>query len=180
MTGLRTPVLRAGRWPACAAGAVLLASAAAVAAEAGPWLEYHNERYGFSLRVPARYFVEGISRNPEAGNVWISRNRQARLIAVAGPNETGGSLDSYRSFVMAKSYAGARFDYMPVHDDWFVLSGVKGNQVFYERVTFVCDGRYIYGWQMFYPVGQKRVYDRVVEEVHRNYRVGSGEGGSCD
>jgi hypothetical protein len=144
------------------------------------WLEYHNERFDFALKVPAEQFRPGTARNPEVGALWISRDGQARLIAVAGPNETGGSLADYRSFIMETTYPNARFDYTPQRDNWFVLSGVQGDQIFYERVTFVCDGRYIYGWQLHYPVRQKRLYDQIVEEIHRNYHIGRGEIGGCD
>lgn len=162
---------------ACAA---FLVSAAAATAATGEWIEYFNERYGFSLRIPADHFVQGEAQNPEAGNVWVSHDRQARLMAVAGLNQTGGSLESYRDFVMQQTYAGAEFTYTPMRKTWFVLSGIKDGQVFYERITFVCGGRYIYGWQMFYPVSQKWLYDRIVEDIHRSYRIGHGEGESCD
>lgn len=158
----------------------VVAAVLAPAVLAEPVIEYQNEKYGYSLLVPGDVFTEGVSRNPEVGSVWISRDQRARLSAVAGPNEAGGTLESYRRVVMAETYAGAKFDYTPVRDTWFVLSGVKNNQVFYERITFVCDGRYIYGWQLFYPVSQKGMYDRIVEEIHRNYRVGNGEDGSCE
>jgi len=159
---------------------VVFALIIAPAVRAGPVLEYRNEKWGFFLQVPSEVFIEGVSRNPEAGNIWISRDQRARLSAVAGPNDSGQSLEDYRRLVMEETYAGARFDYTPVRDTWFVLSGVKDKQVFYERITFVCDGRYIYGWQLFYPVGQKRIYDRIVEEIHRSYRLGNGEGDSCE
>jgi hypothetical protein len=149
-------------------------------ATAQSWLEYRNERYDFSIKVPAEHFRQGTARNPEVGALWISRDGQARLIAVAGQNETGGSLQDYRAFVMERTYANARFEYTPMRENWFVLSGVQGDQIFYERITFVCGGRYIYGWQLHYPVRQKRLYDRIVEEIHRNYRVGRGEDGRCD
>lgn len=142
--------------------------------------QYVNEKYGFSLQVPADVFVEGDSRNPEAGTVWVSRDGRARLSAVAGPNETGGTMESYRRFVMGQTYAGARFTYTPASHNWFVLSGIKDDQVFYERITFVCDGRYIFGWQMFYPVSEKRFYDRIVEEIHSSYRIAYDRQGGCD
>ncbi len=143
-------------------------------------LEYRNEKYGFTMKVPADQFVAGTARNPEIGALWISRDKLARLLAVAAPNETGGSIESYREFVIENTYANAHFDYTPQRDNWFVLSGTMGDQVFYERITFVCDGRYIYGWQLFYPARQKRLYDAIVEEIHRNYQVGKGEDGKCD
>jgi hypothetical protein len=158
---------------------LLLQGFSGATASAGQLIEYRNEKFGFSLRLPADQFVEGTSRNPEVGTLWISRDRLARLIAVASPNETGGSIESYRAFVMKNTYAGARFDYTPQRENWFVLSGIKGDQIFYERITFVCGDRYIYGWQLFYPIRQKHLYDQIVEQIHRDYRVGNGEDGRC-
>ncbi len=154
--------------------------ASAMAGNRGPVLEYRNEKYGFSIKVPAEQFVAGTTRNPQIGGLWISRDNQARLLAVAAPNETGGSIKSYREFVMGNTYANAQFTYTPQRDNWFVLSGFMGDQVFYERITFACAGRYIYGWQLFYPTRQKSLFDPIVEEIHRNYRVGKGEDGNCD
>ena len=142
--------------------------------------EYRNPKYGFTMRVPADVFEPGVTRNTEAGNLWISRDKQARLVAAAQINVTGESLQSYRKFLMAQNYPGATFDYTPLKDTWFVMSGVDtAGNMFYERVTFACEGRYIYGWQLSYPVGERQRYDRVVEAIHRGYRVGNGEYGSC-
>lgn len=165
------------------AGATLLAAAHAASlpatGEGGGWTSYRNDRYGFSLNFPAEVFVEGETRNREQGALWVSRDRQARLIAVATRNETGETLQSYRSFLIETTYKGASFDYAPQRDNWFVLSGVQNGQVFYERIVFACEGRYIYGWQMRYPLARKRLYDLVVERVHRSYEAGRGEDGKC-
>lgn len=165
-----------------AAGLIAPTQAAPVEnSDAAPpgWMTYRNQRFGFSLSVPADVFVEGEARNKEQGSVWISHDRQARLLAVATRNETGETVQSYRAFRIQNSYKGAAFDYMPHRDNWFVLSGVQGGQVFYERILFACDGRYIYGWQMRYPIARKRFYDRLVEQVHRGYEPGRGEDGNC-
>lgn len=142
--------------------------------------DYRNRKYGFALRVPPEHFVAGNPRNPDEGGLWVSRDGRARLIAVAAPNTSGESLDSYRRFVMQETYKSASFDYTPVRDNWFVLSGSMGGQLFYERITFACQGRYIYGWQVMYPADQKRLYDRLVEAIHRSYRPGRGEDGNCN
>jgi hypothetical protein len=164
----------------CLLGATLLAASFVEgAATNGSGIPYRNEKFGFSLSVPGKLFVPGRSRNAADGGLWISRDRQARLVAVAGRNETNETLRSYRAFVIQQSYADARLDDTPVQDTWFVLSGTKGNQMFYERITFVCDGRYIYGWQIFYPARQRRIYDQIVEELERSYRPGQGESGDC-
>ena len=143
-------------------------------------LDYSNARYGFSLRIPADVFEPGATRNSEAGGLWVSRDGQARMVAAAQTNETKETVPSYRKFLMEQTYAEAAFDYAPVRDTWFVLSGTtKDGQLFYERVSFACEGRYIYGWQLMYPPAEKQRYDRIVEAVHRSYRVGQGPNGNC-
>jgi hypothetical protein len=50
-----------------------------------------------------------------------------------------------------------------------VLSGARGDKVFYERVAFSCDGKSLHGWQMIYPLSERTFYDLVADEVHRNH-----------
>lgn len=142
-------------------------------------ISYYNQRYGFSLRLPGDIFVPGQARNPDGGALWESRDGQVRVLAVAAVNTSGETLTSYRQFVMETTYKNATFDYLPMRDNWFVLSGEMDGRIFYERITFVCDGRYIYGWQMTYPAAEKRKWDRIVETIHRSYRPGRGEDGRC-
>lgn len=143
------------------------------------WSTYKNQKFGFQLSYPGGLFIAAPTPNSESGGVWKSTDGVARLIATAAPNDTSETLESYRSFVMAESYADAQLDYAPVKDTWFVLSGRKGDTMFYERITFVCEGRYIYGWQLNYPAEQRRKYDAIVEAIHRSYKVGRG-GSDCD
>lgn len=140
---------------------------------------YFNERFGFSLALPGNVFVAGQPRNPEAGGLWESRDGKARLIAVASENKARETLHNYRRFLMEEIYKGAEFDYAPLRDSWFVLSGRMDDLMFYERITFVCGGRFIYGWQMHYPVSERQSYDRIVEAIHKSYRAGRGEDGRC-
>jgi hypothetical protein len=143
------------------------------------WSTYRNERYGFQLAYPGGLFLQKETPRPENGALWTTADGAARLIATAAANEAAGTLASYREFVMAETYADARFDYAPVKATWFVLSGQKGDMIFYERIDFVCQGRFIYGWQLNYPASQRRKFDLIVEAIHRSYKVGRGEGGSC-
>ena len=166
------------RWLAAVA-ALLAFCCGGAGAQPGDRVEYRNPRYGFAMTVPADVFQQGDTRNAEAGNLWVSYDGQARLIAGAQVNEGGESLQAYRRYLMETTYTGASFDYTPMRDTWFVLSGMKDGQMFYERVTFACGGRYIYGWQIMYPATDRRRWDRIVEQVHRSYRPGRGEDGNC-
>lgn len=181
--GTRDPDAVATTRHVLAALAVAIASAVLAATsgaqDAATPFDYRNQRFGFSLQVPPDTFVGGTPRNPDIGGLWVSRDGRARLIAVAARNETGETLEGYRRFVMQQTYGEAKFDYTPVRENWFVLSGRKDNQLFYERITFACGGRYIYGWQLMYPRDERRRYDRIVEAIHRSYRPGQGEDGNC-
>ena len=153
-------------------------TAAATASTQG-WSNYRNERFGFQLSFPGGLFVRKETPNADSGALWTSTDGSARLLATATPNETSETLESYREFVMRETYADATFDYTPQKDNWFVLSGLKGDMIFYERITFACQGRFIYGWQVNYPLAQRRKYDPIVEAIHRSYKPGRGDGGGC-
>jgi hypothetical protein len=71
------------------------------------------------------------------------------------------------------------FDYAPQRSNWFVLSGTLGEEMFYERVTFACDGHALHRWKLVYPLSQRTVYGRIIEEVHRRYSHANGQGSGC-
>ena len=60
-----------------------------------------------------------------------------------------------------------------------MISGSRGDKVFYEHVTFSCDGKSIHGWQMIYPSSERTFYDLVADEVYRNYMHFSRSGVRC-
>ena len=153
---------------------VILASVAAVAAAAQDVATYRNDRHGFSLSYPAGTFAPQPQPPPagDDGRVFVSRDGNARLLAGALPNADGMNLRDYRSLVLQQSYPGAAIDYAPMRDNWFVLSGIRDGVMFYERVTFTCGGRRINSWAMLYPAAERRLYDRIVEQVARSYRAG--------
>src|SRR5258705_10536637 len=88
----------------CCLSILAVPCASATVGNAGPMLEYRNEKYGFTMKVPADQFVAGTARNPEIGALWISRDKLARLLAVAAPNETGGASETHRELVIGETY----------------------------------------------------------------------------
>ncbi len=153
---------------------VIVSSVAAVAATAQDIATYRNDRHGFSLSYPAGTFTPQPQSPPagDDGRVFLSRDGNACLLAGALANADGMNLRDYRALVLQQSYPGAAIDYAPMRDNWFVLSGIRDGVMFYERVTFTCGGRRINSWAMLYPAAERRLYDRIVEQVARSYRAG--------
>jgi hypothetical protein len=104
-----------------------------------------------------------------SGQIFRSKDGKAFLQTAAFANVDKVSTAVYKSRVVA-SYAGARIEYERLADNFFVISGIRGKEVFYERVTFSCGGRVINAWAMTYPQAEGALYDRIVEEIARTFR----------
>jgi hypothetical protein len=97
----------------------------------------------------------------------------------AARNLSGRTLSQYRAALIQEHYAKATLDYAPQRNTWFVLSGFSGDDIFYERVTFACDKRSLHGWMLAFPASERSLYDRITEEMHRNYRHSNGPRAGC-
>jgi curved DNA-binding protein CbpA len=133
------------------------------------WASYRNAQFGFVLRYPADVFAYEAGPSSENARTLLSRDGGAMLHIFAADNVAGTTLTRYRRSRMMERYAGAVFDQVPQRKFGFVLSGTQGDNAFYERVTFACDGRAVYGWQMIFPVNQRALYDLVADEMDRTY-----------
>ncbi|MDZ4843437.1 MAG: hypothetical protein SH859_15030 [Hyphomicrobium aestuarii] len=183
------PVQR--RPPACGRTAAIIAFATAVltavpgdaAAQRSPrfdaWGSINDKRYGFQLAYPADVLMPIDTPSGAEGRVLQSADGKAKLLVATFINEQKLSLDAYRQFLLDGNYAGTKIDYAPQRNRWFVLSGERGEFTFYERVTFSCGGELINSWAMIYPTAQKKLYDRVVDIVHKTYAAGAGPRGDC-
>jgi hypothetical protein len=157
------------------AGAVGL-SAGAAAQDKGGLATYKNDRHGFTLSYPTAQFIAFPPATPN-GLQFVSKDGKARMLVGTLANFDGKSLKDYRAFLLAESYPGANVTYAPVRDTWFVVSGVQkdGTTAFYQRVNFVCGGKTINSWTVIFPDAQKKdVYAPIIEQVHRDYRLGDG------
>ena len=149
-----------------------LPTARSVAQDSGGLATYRNERHGFSLSYPAGQFI-ALPSATEDGRQFVSKDGSARLLVGTLPNFDNKNLRDYRTFVLSESYPGAKVDYAPLRDTWFVVSGIHNGMVFYQRVNFTCGNRSINSWAVVFTEGQKAVYDPVIEQVHRDYRLGN-------
>jgi hypothetical protein len=139
---------------------------------------YSNDKHGFSLTYPTRQFLGFPAATPD-GFQAVSKDGKARLLVGTLANYDAKNLGDYRTFILNESYPGANVTYAPVRDTWFVVSGVMNDGVtgFYQRVNFVCGGGNINSWTVIYPFGEKPVYSPIIEQVHKDYRLGDGNCG---
>lgn len=144
-----------------------------LAQDAGGLATYRNERHGFALAYPAAQLI-ALPSATEDGRQFVSKDGSARLLVGTLANFDNKNIGDYRTFVLNESYPGAKVDYAPVRDTWFVVSGVRNGMAFYQRVNFTCGGRTINSWAVVFPEGQKAVYEPIIDQVHRDYKLGTG------
>jgi serine/threonine-protein kinase len=133
------------------------------------WALFENKALDFSIRYPTQIFAADASDGDGEHKVFLSKDGKAKLVVMLDGNGSQQSLTAYRKALREGTYGGASFDYEPTRDNWFVLSGSIGDFMFYDRVTFACNGRFVHRWRLTYPVSQRLEYDGIVEKMHRTY-----------
>jgi len=170
------PALIAGLLLGAAGLATVAATAPVTAQDSGGLVTYKNDRHGFTLAYPSARLIAFPPATPD-GLQFVSRDGKARMLVGTLANFDGRSLADYRTYLLNEGYPGAKVTYAPVRDTWFVVSGVKSDGVtaFYQRVNFVCGGKNINSWTVTFPDAEKKdVYSPLIEQVHRDYRLGNG------
>jgi hypothetical protein len=152
------------------------------------WSPRRNADLGFAYEVPARLF-EPLAEDPteslaprttrRAGVAFRSVDGQAHFQVAAFENVDQVSPAALMRRIAQESYKDAAITFSRLGNTFFILSGNRRGEEFYERVTFSCLGRLITVWHMNYPVRDRALYDRVVETVARSFRPASG-GPECD
>ena len=140
------------------------------AAAQDSWPQYRNERYGFSLLFPSNVFA--VEKQSEAGDgqVFVSKDGEARLLVGALKNADALIPSAYQDYIARESYAAYSISYRRGGDTWFVLSGEGSGKTFYEKVMFSCSGRLINSFAMLYPTEQRKAYDPIVEKIENSFR----------
>jgi len=149
-----------------------VALAQAQLGESREGVAYRNERYGVFLRYPADVLQPERTSEAGDGQVFVSRDGNARLLVGALPNSDRKSPAAYQEQIARDSY-GDQVTYRRVSSTWFALSGEGNGKTFYEKVIFSCNGRLINSFAMIYPTEQSSLFDRVVEGIEKSFRAGT-------
>jgi hypothetical protein len=144
------------------------------AAEGLEWDRYENARFGYSVLYPAGLFGSGkVSENGD-GSTFTSADGRSKLTVFAAYNHENMGIEEYRATILNKFSGYDKLDYGPARGSWFVLSGERDDNVYYQKVLFSCGGRVINAFALTYPVEQKRAFDAIVTGIEKNFRSASG------
>ena len=144
----------------------------AVPALAQSWKTYRNARFGTTIEYPDQF--RG-GRPPEnGGGLAFSSSDGAKFVVYGSHNALEHDLAGLETDTLEGRDAGERITYQDRGANWFVISGTRGNDEFYERYLLSHGGKIVNGFVMTYPARLRTAYDPIVTRMSRSFRAGRG------
>jgi hypothetical protein len=149
---------------------VLAAFTATAYAQDSNWRTYVNERFGSRIEYPAGIFSP--QPPPENGDGRRFKAGDAEFTISAGYNVIPDTLQSLEESLRHPD-AGSPDDFANVtyrmsKGNVLVLSGFRGDQVYYDKFIFSADQETIHHFAITYPAVAKSTYDPIVERMSKS------------
>ena len=144
------------------ASAFLSMSVAAIiggGAHAETWRTYHNTRFGTTAQFPAGWTMGQPPANND-GRDFSSPDKRATMV-VSGIFSTQPREDEFAS--RAKPDEGETITYEKRGAGWIVVSGTKGDMIFYRKSILTCGDTIWNDLSIEYPATDKAKYDALVD-----------------
>ena len=143
---------------------------AASPAKAGGWLTYQNDRYGTTIDYPGVFKMQPppdaddgrAFKSADGADFTVSASYFALDLTVA----------KYRDYIVKNLDPGSTVNYQAHGKNWFVISGTKADNIFYEKhlLSHGMNEDFV----MSYPASAKRTYDPIVARMAKSLRSGKG------
>ena len=133
----------------------------------GGWETYVNDRFGTSLVYPAEIFTP--EPPPENGDGRRFVSPDATLEIYAWDNTDGETAASLRRRLLG-SDGYTDVTYSPAGAGWLVISGYRGENIFYEKYFF--SGDEVHGFGIEFPREAKPRYAPIIERIENSFRAG--------
>ena len=139
---------------------ILLAVVMLGSASAAPqqWVPQRDPHFGFRFSYPQTMFSRLEGERPSF-HYFASADSTAKFLVG-------------KSWLLANAGGYDEVTYRLRGRSWFMLSGYRGDHIYYEKVMFSCAERVVNVYAISYPVAQRDLYDPVVERMEDNFRAG--------
>ncbi len=122
---------------------------------------YRNERLGYRLDYPANLLKPAESLDGGNGQKFVSEDGSA-VLAVYGVRDVApSSLKELYQKELADP--NQRITYKRMKNDWFVISGYRGNKIFYERTLL--RGGVLKTFLIFYDAAMQDYFYDITEHI---------------
>jgi hypothetical protein len=139
------------------------------------WTTYKNARFGYSLYYPAGLFEAEAPPENGSGLTFASGDGRSKIVVFGAHNGENLSTREYRRVLIEEFGGYDKLDYQPIGKTWFVLSGFRGDNIYYQKVMFSCSASIINVLSITFPTAEKPFYEPLIETIEDGFRTGRGE-----
>jgi hypothetical protein len=166
--------MRAGALLSAGVAVALAVSASLFGAtvRADDWRIYQNDRYGTTIDYPGTFKPLPPPDNDDGRRFKSADGAHFAVYAVF--NVMDFNVDTFRDDTVKHLDAGSVVTYQASGNNWFVISGTKGDDVFYERHRLTYRGEMAESFVISYPAKLKAIYDPIVARMAKSLRSGTG------
>ncbi|WP_407185976.1 hypothetical protein [Bradyrhizobium centrosematis] len=132
------------------------------AARADIWTSYRIAETGTSVEIPASLFTEVAGKPDGYGQQFRTADGRADLTIQAVSNRQGLSPAEF----LARKNPPSGIIYRRVARDFFVVSSIKRDTIWYDRCNF--SRAYVHCVLINYPEAEKRQWDPIVTRISRS------------
>ena len=142
----------------------------ALSAATPPWLFEKDSHFGFRYAYPRTLFTETSGDGKPGFHYFASQDSAAEFLVGGWNNRKGQTPELFKHWLIANAGGYDDVTYRPRGRSWFVLSGYRGSDIYYEKVMFSCAGQVVNVMAITYPEAERDLYDSVVERMEDSFR----------
>ena len=143
------------------------------AAKAQGLRQFEERQYGTLSLVPNNW--RRVADPRWEGSRFVSPDGRSSLVVYALPRRARESVDDHMRWFARLN--GEEITYLRRGSGWIVVSGYKGDRIYYRKARLGCGGSVWHHVALEYPVGNKRAYDGIVSAISRSLQPGDAEEG---
>jgi len=134
------------------------------------WLDQRDPQFGFSYSFPDALFASVEGDGKPGFHFFASNPTDAKFLVGAWDNQDDATPEHFKRWMIANAGGYEEITYQPRGRSWFVLSGYRGEQIYYEKVMFSCGGRVVNILAIAYPTSERGQFDPVVERMEDTFK----------
>ncbi len=136
------------------------------------WRIYENPRFGFKFTYPSHFFAPEPEPENANGHRFFSIGAEANISTWGSNNQLNLNPRSYFKWLRDDVEVVDNVTYKRIAKDWVVISGFKGDMVYYEKTIFTCNFQQMTSISMSYPASLKKDFDRMLGKITKSLKPG--------
>lgn len=133
--------------------------------------KYQNVRFSYEVSYPEGLLIPQGEADNSDGQRFLSMEHDVEMAVWGSNNVFEETLESEflkESENDTKKHPELQITYKHCSDNWFVVSGIKGDQVFYQKTIFM--NNTFLSCHITYPLAKKQKWDTVTASISKSFK----------